>query len=227
MAFDHYFVYIQADSVNIFCMGAKERKLREDKARKKAIIDISNKLFIEKGFHNVTMKQIGDVSEYGMGVIYSYFQSKEELYSNVYFQSLVILADMLNEKVNYENPDIEGEIINLFHVFIDFYSEHRAHYKALLHHLHFPLTDLTEKRLIELNQLIDNASVQCRTLLQKGVNAGLYPDMDVVETHLMLYTANVGLISSIIQRGEEDRVDYIRKICIKQVTLMLEGIKAK
>ena len=206
-------------------MGVKERKLRESEARKKKIIQVSNKLFIEKGFHNVTMKEIGDASEYGMGVIYSYFQSKEELYSNVYFDSLRILADMLNKDINYDNPDIEGEILNQFNIFIDFYCQHRAHYKALLHNTHFPITVLPDERREELIILIENTAVHFKTLFQKGVEAGIYQEMDLAEVHLLLYTANAGLITSFIQNGLEDQVDTIRALCIKQATLILTGMK--
>ncbi len=38
------------------------------------------KLFSEKGFHNVSMHEIAEKSEFAVGTLYKFFSNKEELY---------------------------------------------------------------------------------------------------------------------------------------------------
>jgi AcrR family transcriptional regulator len=59
------------------------RRERERLIRKQEIIDASVKLFAGKGFNNTTLDDIAASSEFGKGTIYNYFNSKEEIYSEI------------------------------------------------------------------------------------------------------------------------------------------------
>jgi len=62
-------------------MGLKERKEREKLQRRKDILDAAQSLIIEKGYQNITIRQIADIAELGVGTIYSYFKNKEDIYA--------------------------------------------------------------------------------------------------------------------------------------------------
>lgn len=44
------------------------------------MLDAARDLFSEKGFHNVTMHEIAQRSEFSIGALYSFFRNKEDLY---------------------------------------------------------------------------------------------------------------------------------------------------
>ena len=56
------------------------RKEREKLSHKNEILEAALSLFSSKGFHNVSMQDIADKSEFGVGTLYTFFESKEQLF---------------------------------------------------------------------------------------------------------------------------------------------------
>jgi TetR/AcrR family transcriptional regulator len=56
------------------------RKEREKLGHRKEILEAALSLFSNKGFHNVSMQEIADKSEFGIGTLYTFFESKEQLF---------------------------------------------------------------------------------------------------------------------------------------------------
>lgn len=61
-------------------MGRKER---EKLFRRQEILTAAAQLFSEKGFNNTTLEDIAARAEFGIGTIYNYFQSKEEIFRSI------------------------------------------------------------------------------------------------------------------------------------------------
>ena len=62
-------------------MNELSRKQREIKQRDELILNVSRSLFIEHGYHNVTMDSIAKAVEYSKGTVYQHYASKEEIIS--------------------------------------------------------------------------------------------------------------------------------------------------
>jgi AcrR family transcriptional regulator len=60
-------------------MGIKERKELEKQEMRKLILDTAMKLFLEKGFENITLRHIAKKIEYSPATIYLYFKDKDEI----------------------------------------------------------------------------------------------------------------------------------------------------
>ncbi len=60
-------------------MGIKERKKQEKQEMRKLILDNAMKLFLEKGFENITIRHIAEKIEYSPATIYLYFKDKDEI----------------------------------------------------------------------------------------------------------------------------------------------------
>lgn len=56
------------------------RKDREKLRQRQEMLHASLTLFSEKGYHNVSMQEIAEKSEFSIGTIYKFFQNKEDLY---------------------------------------------------------------------------------------------------------------------------------------------------
>ncbi len=56
------------------------RKEREKIRHKEEILEAALSLFSSKGFHNVSMQDIASESEFGVGTLYNFFESKEQLF---------------------------------------------------------------------------------------------------------------------------------------------------
>ncbi|MGE4285530.1 MAG: TetR/AcrR family transcriptional regulator [Phycisphaerae bacterium] len=56
------------------------RKEREKLLHREEILETALSLFSSKGFHNVSMQDIASESEFGVGTLYNFFDSKEQLF---------------------------------------------------------------------------------------------------------------------------------------------------
>jgi TetR/AcrR family transcriptional regulator len=59
------------------------RKVRERLRHRQEILNKALMLFTENGFHNVSMQQIADASEFAVGTLYNFFDSKEALFDEL------------------------------------------------------------------------------------------------------------------------------------------------
>lgn len=59
------------------------RKEREKLRHKNEILSAALKLFSERGFHNVSMQQIAETSEFAVGTLYNFFENKEALFEEL------------------------------------------------------------------------------------------------------------------------------------------------
>lgn len=90
------------------------RKERERLQRKQDIVDVAEKLFLQKGFANVTMEQIAKESEFSRKTLYLYFKNREDLFTLVYLKvsrlRWEILSNAMDSKeAGYDKLKAYGE----------------------------------------------------------------------------------------------------------------------
>lgn len=60
-------------------MTVADRRRREREARRNQILDAAERVFLERGFDNVTVDDIAAAAEVAKGTLYLYFKNKEDL----------------------------------------------------------------------------------------------------------------------------------------------------
>jgi AcrR family transcriptional regulator len=71
------------------------RREREKNQHRQEVLDTALKLFSEKGFYNVSMQEIAEKSEFGIGTLYNYFESKEQLFTELMKAGIEKFQDFL------------------------------------------------------------------------------------------------------------------------------------
>lgn len=61
-------------------MGLKERKERDKMEMKDKILQSAHQLFVDKGFEQVSIRNIAEAIEYSPATIYLYFKDKDEIF---------------------------------------------------------------------------------------------------------------------------------------------------
>lgn len=74
------------------------RELKKERTRK-AISDLATKLFLERGYHNVTTAEIAEKAEVSVPTLFKYFQTKEAM---VFDEDSEIEAWLINTVINRE-----------------------------------------------------------------------------------------------------------------------------
>ena len=80
--------------------------------KRKYILEVARKVFVEKGFKNVTMKDIVDACGISRGGLYLYFDSTEQILMEVLQMEADETDDVFTEQIAREDP--AADILTLF-----------------------------------------------------------------------------------------------------------------
>lgn len=83
------------------------RREREKLRQRQEMLAAALDLFSQKGYHNVSMQEIAEKSEFAIGTLYKFFQNKEDLYKALVLEQCDKFEDALIQAI--ETPDEEIE----------------------------------------------------------------------------------------------------------------------
>jgi len=86
------------------------------------LVDVARQLFAKKGLENTTMNDIAVASQKGRRTLYTYFKSKEDIYSAVIASELERLSDKLDE-VAAKKIRPQDKIIELIYTHLNMIKE--------------------------------------------------------------------------------------------------------
>lgn len=102
-------------------------------AKENAIVVAAEKVFAQVGFKNAKMENIATEAGITKVTLYSYFQSKENLYFAVTYKGLQLLNDKYYQTIDaHKNKSGLESVIALLETFMDFCSDHYLYSEALL-----------------------------------------------------------------------------------------------
>ncbi|MEA2115174.1 MAG: TetR/AcrR family transcriptional regulator [Thermodesulfobacteriota bacterium] len=85
------------------------RREREKLWQRREMLTAAIELFSEKGYHNVTMREIAKKAEFAIGTLYKFFKNKEDIYKSI----IVEQADMFHEALFKALAERDDEIEKL------------------------------------------------------------------------------------------------------------------
>jgi len=85
------------------------RREREKLWQRREMLTAAIELFSEKGYHNVSMREIAKKAEFAIGTLYKFFKNKEDLYKSI----IVEQADMFHEALTKALAERDDEIEKL------------------------------------------------------------------------------------------------------------------
>ncbi|MDP8219728.1 MAG: TetR/AcrR family transcriptional regulator [Candidatus Stygibacter frigidus] len=98
------------------------RKEREYQLRRELIIDVSEQLFYERGYENVTLGDIARAADYTKKTLYSYITGKGELYLEVYCRGLEKRRIVIEEAMDNAETGLD-KIKALGTAYFEFFEE--------------------------------------------------------------------------------------------------------
>ncbi len=89
-------------------MGIKERKQRERDERRSLILNAANEIIAEEGLEGLSVRKIADRIEYSPGIIYHYFENKDDILQNFLIDKY---QEIVNELRSVEIKTLDPEIM--------------------------------------------------------------------------------------------------------------------
>lgn len=85
-------------------MGIIERKAKEKEDLRELILQGAQKLFVEKGIEQTTIRSIADAINYSVGTVYVYFKNKDAILHALHTQGFVELSGQFSVLSSVTDP---------------------------------------------------------------------------------------------------------------------------
>ena len=210
-------------------MSSEERRKKEKENRKNSILKAARKLFFERGFKSVTVDLIAAKAEVSKGSIYLYFDSKEEIYTQILISANIERHKEIENFARQEGTASEL-LLKYARVYVDFFLDNNELFRILMTFmLHAENMNLTEE---QNTQLIHTTNENIRTIseiLQKGVDKGEFSDrIDIRQGQNAIWGLLNGIISLYIYSGApEKRSERIHTTVQESLKVLIKGIESQ
>jgi AcrR family transcriptional regulator len=211
-------------------LGLEERRKRERENRKNAILKAARRLFFEKGFKPVTVESIAKKAELSKGSIYLYYNSKEEIYTQILLSDIdkfhERIADLLPSATN--GVSASEALFKLAEIYVDFFLNDRELFRILmtfmLHTTDMNLPDDLNSHIIKTTNKTINIIEQ---IFRYGVERGEFPRaINLRLNRNAIWGLLNGIISLHIFTGiESKRVEVIHSTIKAGLGIYIRGLQ--
>jgi len=173
-------------------MSLKERREREKNERRKQILDAARTLLFEKGLNAISINQIAKQAEIGVGTIYFYYKSKEELFAELQAEGLELLYSKLIKACEKE-PEFAGKLRNAAQIFFKFTKDNKDYFDIINYFLSAPEQILTPSLKDQVDQHGNRVISFVENILTEGVKSGAFKKIDSRRYSIMFWATLYGL----------------------------------
>ena len=85
-------------------MTIDARKQREKLEMRRLILDAAKDIFLEKGFHNTSIRNIAEKIEYSPGTIYLYYKDKDDIFHALHEEGFGKMLGMMQPLLHVADP---------------------------------------------------------------------------------------------------------------------------
>ena len=205
-------------------MGAKERREREKEQRRQQILDAARELLFEKGLNGATVSQVARSAELSVGLIYFYFQSKEEIFAALQEEGLEILFTMIEKAGDTGKTSID-KLKNIALAYLRFSTEYKSYYDILNYFITAPDRIFPEHLKSRIDTHGDRILTLVDKILEEGTRAGELNVSNPREYSLILWVHVHGFpqlrkLQDTLLRGKD-----FDRLFASSISHLLESIK--
>jgi len=110
-------------------MGVKERKERDKAEMREMILQSAHKLFIDRGFEEVSIRNIAESIEYSPATIYLYFKDKNEIFYALHGEAFKKFNNYMSDLATIADPF--DRLIAMGEKYIQFTMDHPQYYEIM------------------------------------------------------------------------------------------------
>ncbi len=174
-------------------MGVTERRALEKEKRREQILAAAKKILFTTGIADVSVKKIAGAAELGVGTIYFYYKSKEEIFFDLQEEGLKLLYRDIRTICGEKIPADE-KIRKTGGAYLDFSIEQKDYFDVLNYFLSSPTEMLTPDMKAHIDFSGRNILSLLRGTVEEGVESGIFREVDGYRTALIFWGTLQGLI---------------------------------
>jgi AcrR family transcriptional regulator len=193
------------------------RKERGNTRHKNEILSAALKLFSDKGFHNVSMQEIADESEFAVGTLYKYFESKEALFEELIDDTGQQVLTKFVEILEGSGKEDE-KLSKFFRYQPEFQQQHGEVIKLYVYELGLKGAAITS--INKKNSVRDILVSKLTQLIKDGIQKDLFRTVDPVITAKAIVSSGETLTFETAGTDKANIVNMFRNL----EHLFLEGL---
>ena len=157
--------------------------------KKDNILKAALKLFVEQGEQSTSMKWIAKEAKCGIGTMYNYFQSKNELINELYLEIKTSLFSNIFEAIDTNAP-VKQQFVDTWFKAIDYAISNPLEYRFLEIFSHSP------KISKQLEEKVNKLIYPILEVFEKGKREGIIKNIDSVQLIIFI---NGAITTSILR----------------------------
>lgn len=173
-------------------MEPKGKRERLKKFHRNNILEIAKNLFAIKGVAQTTMDDIAKEGEYSKSTLYSYFKSKDVIFSYIVYENSLFLKEAIDRARQHDS--VKDAFMDICQAHVHFQEKHPLYFESLIGRITEPKdgTEPIYKDIYELNEQINQSVVE---FLEDGIKRNeVKPSIDTLQTAFVLWAGICGLI---------------------------------
>ena len=205
-------------------MGTHERRDREKQQLRRKILAAARKLFVERGYEAVTMREIARAIEYSPTAIYLHFRDKKAVMDAICDEDFLALAKRFWKIGAIVDPVERIRQAGL--AYAEFGLRHPHHYRLMFLAPHPP--HCVEDSALEHGNPDQDAYAFLRGAVAEAIAAGRFrrglDDADLVSQ--LVWSGIHGLVALLVVKYDEPWIDWRpkKKLVAEMVELTLRGL---
>lgn len=169
-----------------------DKKLAIAQFHKERIVEAAEALFLKNGVEATTMDMIAKEANYSKTTVYKYFESKQEIYYTVTYQSFVMQKKLLEEVIQQEQNFFD-QYFSLCQEMVFFQKKHPLYFDTLLETIDINSEIPILNDIYDIGEEINDI---LRQLLEKGVEDGMISsEIKFPEVIYILWSSIAGIIT--------------------------------
>jgi AcrR family transcriptional regulator len=208
-------------------LGLEERRKRERENRRNAILKAARKLFFDKGFKQVTVESIARRAELSKGSIYLYYNSKEEIYTQILLSDIDKFHDRFTGILI--DPASASDALNRYaEIYVEFFLNDRELFRILMTYmLHTTDMNLPEDLNSHIIKTTNRTIDIIEQIFRYGIERGEFPpSINFRLNRNAIWGLLNGVISLHLYTGiESRRVETIRSTIRAGLEIYIRGLR--
>ncbi len=193
-------------------MGLKERREREREERRRQILVAARALLSTKGLGGTSIQQIAKHAELGVGTIYFYYRSKEELFAALQQEGLELLRTKVLE-AGGRGEDPVDSLKKIAMAYLGFSEENKNYFDIINYFLSTPDVIFTPELKTQVDQQGNRILQGVEETIEQGTADGVFRTVNARRTSIMLWATMHGLIQfkkmkNTVLQGEDHETVY-------------------
>lgn len=183
-------------------MSRKERRRRQ---HREEILSVALALFSEKGFHNVTIREIAGRAEFSTGTLYNLFESKEALFSELLREPAQKIHGDFLHTLAAEGGEV-AKITGFFRCHNRICMEYKEGFKLYYTGLKNADSALSCELVEEIEALREDIRTHIKSVFGSGIQKGIFRPLDPEAMTMTLRALLEELLSMLMGGCDEGKL---------------------